>query len=162
MLKFVMMPPLDEMRRNWAARMEAALPEYNIVLAETDDDAKREIVDADAAYGWVPPEALRVAQKLRWLQNPDAGPFIGYYYKELIEHPVTICNPRGIYFDHISHHIMMFLLALARGLPYYIDAQRRATWDPDARKSQYIDLTGATVLIIGVGGIGHETARLVR
>ena len=160
MLKFVMMPPQDETKRDWATRMEAALPEYRVVVPETDEDAKHEIVDADAAYGWVPPDTLKVAQKLRWLQNPDAGPFIGYYYKELIEHPVVICNPRGIYFDHISHHIMMFLLALARGLPYYVDAQRGGRWEPDARKSQYIDLAQATALIIGVGGIGHETARL--
>ena len=160
MLKFVMMPPLDEMKRDWAIRMTETLLEYRVVAPETDEDAKREIIDADAAYGWVPPDTLKVARKLRWLQNPDAGPFIGYYYEELVEHPVIICNPRGIYFDHISHHIMMFLLALARGLPYYVDAQRQASWDPDARKSQYIDLAEATVLIIGVGGIGHETARL--
>ena len=143
-----MMPPLDEMKRDWAARMKETLSQYRIVMAETDEDAKREIVDADAAFGWIPPDALEVARRLRWLQNPDAGPFIGYYYKELIEHPVTICNPRGIYFDHISHHIMMFLLALARGLPYYYDAQRQAIWDPDARKSRYIDLAEATMLIM--------------
>ena len=82
----------------------------------------------------MPPEALKGATKLRWLQNPDAGPFPGYYYKELIEHPVVIGNPRGIYYDHISHHIMMFLLGLSRGLPYYVEAQRERRWDPDARK----------------------------
>jgi phosphoglycerate dehydrogenase-like enzyme len=69
-------------------------------------------------------------------------------------------NPRGIYFDHISHHILMFVLALSRGLPWYMDAQRRRVWDKDARQSPYIDLARATALINGVGGIGHETARL--
>jgi len=54
----------------------------------------------------------------------------------------------------------MFLLALSRGLPYYIEAQRQRQWDKNARKSQYIDLASATALIVGVGGIGHETARL--
>lgn len=56
----------------------------------------------------------------------------------------------------------MYMLALARGLPYYMDAQRIPQWDKDARKSTYIDLATATVLIVGVGGIGHETARLCR
>ena len=83
------------------------------------------IRDADAAFGWVPPAALRVAERLRWVQNPDAGPFYGYYYDELIQHPLTITNPRGIYFDHISHHILMFMFALSRGLPWFVDAQRR-------------------------------------
>ena len=129
-------------------------------MTETDDDAVRELAEADAAFGWVSPEALSRATKLKWLQNPDAGPFEGYFYPELIDHPVVICNPRGIYFDHISHHVMMYMLALSRGLPYYFDAQRSARWDKEARKSKYIFLPDSTALISGVGGIGHETARL--
>ena len=71
-----------------------------------------------------------------------------------------ISNPRGIYFDHISHHIMMFVLALSRGLPWYVDAQRNGRWDKDARQSEYVSLGDATALINGVGGIGAEAARL--
>ena len=110
----------------------------------------------------MPPAALKVAKKLTWLHNPDAGPFHGYYYDELMNHPLTITNPRGIYFDHISHHILMFVMALSRGLPWYMDAQRRRVWGKDARKSPYIYLAEATALINGVGGIGHETASLRR
>ena len=160
MPKFVFMPPQDGDRRMFAARLADTLAEYEVAAPETDADALREIRDADAVYGWVPPAALAAAERLRWVQNPDAGPFYGYYYPALIDHPTAICNPRGIYFDHISHHIMMFVFALSRGLPWYVDAQRRREWDKRARKSPYIDLTEATALINGVGGIGHETARL--
>ena len=41
-----------------------------------------------------------------------------------------------------------------------MDVQREGIWDNNARKSGYIDLAQATALIVGVGGIGHETARL--
>ena len=160
MIKFIMMPPQDAYKREWAKCLESELSEYQVILPETDAEILSAIVDADAVYGWVSPEALQLAKKLQWIQNPDAGPFPGYYYQALIEHPVTICNPRGIYFDHISQHIMMFVLGLSRGLPYYMDAQRERRWDKDARKSGYIDLAQATALIVGVGGIGHETARL--
>ena len=160
MIKFIMMLPQDAYKREWAKRLETELLEYQVILPETDEEILSAIVDADAVYGWVSPEALQLAKKLQWIQNPDAGPFPGYYYQALIEHPVTICNPRGIYFDHISQHIMMFVLGLSRGLPYYMDAQREQRWDKDARKSGYIDLAQATALIVGVGGIGHETARL--
>lgn len=158
--KFVFTPPIDDLRSGWARRLSDSVPELEVVVAHTEEDAVRELVDADAAFGWVSPEALESAIKLKWLQNPDAGPFEGYFYKELIEHPVVICNPRGIYFDHISHHVMMYILGLSRGLPYYFDAQREARWDKDARKSEYVFLPDSTVLISGVGGIGHETARL--
>ncbi len=160
MPKFVMMPPLDDLRREWARRLADILPEYDVVAPETDAAARWELAEADAAFGWIPPESLKKARRLRWLQNPDAGPFPGYFYPEMIDHPVMVCNPRGIYFDHISHHVMMFVLALSRGLPYYVDAQRASIWDKDARKSRYVNLPDSTALIVGVGGIGHETARL--
>ena len=160
MPKFVFMPPQDEDKRMFAARLADTMADYDVASPETDEEALEEIRDADAAYGYVPPDALRVAGKLSWVQNAEAGPFFGYYYPEIIEHPLTMSNPRGIYFDHISHHILMFLLALSRGLYWYMDAQRRGEWDKDARKSPYIDLAGAVALINGVGGIGHETARL--
>ena len=160
MPKFVFMPPQDEENAMFAARLSDTVPEYEVVSPESDEEALEAIRDADAVYGWVSPEALRVAEKLRWVQNPQAGPFYGYYYDELIEHPLTICNPRGIYFDHISHHIMMFVFALSRGLPWYMEAQRQRVWDEDARRTPYVFLGDSTALINGVGGIGHETARL--
>jgi phosphoglycerate dehydrogenase-like enzyme len=160
MPKLVMMPPQDDDRRAWAVRLAASLPQLTVVVAETEAAARREIVDAEAAYGWISPDILPLAGQLRWLQNPDAGPRPGYFYPALIEHPVVVANPRGIYNDHISQHIMMFLLALARGLPYYLEAQRQHRWQPTARRSRYLDLANATALIAGVGGIGQATARL--
>ncbi|MBX3012165.1 MAG: D-2-hydroxyacid dehydrogenase [Caldilineaceae bacterium] len=159
MLKLVMLPPVRGERRTWGPRLQAALPEYAVVIAEDEADAQREIVDADAVYGWVSPTLLPLAQKLRWLQSAVIGPHIGFYYKELIDHPLVVTNPRGIFNDHIGQHIMMFVLALARGLPYYMAAQQERRWDADARKSPYIDLTAATALVAGVGNIGHEAAR---
>ena len=160
MAKYVILPPLDDMRREFARRLADTVPELDVVAPETDEEAAEELKDADGAYGWVPPAALTSATKLKLLQNPDAGPFHGYYYKELSDHAVVISNPRGIYFDHISHHIMMFMLALSRGLPDWVNAQKESKWDKDARKHRYVNLPDSTVLINGVGGIGAETARL--
>ncbi len=115
MPKLVVMPPLDELKRSFAGRLAAELSQYRVVAPETEEEARRELGDADAAYGWIPPDLLPLAGKLQWLQNPDAGPRPGYFYPALEDHPVVVCNPRGIYNDHISQHIMMFLLALARG-----------------------------------------------
>ena len=125
MPKLVVMPPLDDLKRRFAQRLPADLPQFRVVAPETEDEARRELPDADAAYGWLPPDLLPLAGALRWLQNPDAGPRPGYFYPALIAHPVVVCNPRGIYNDHISQHIMRFLLALARGLPYYVAAPRQ-------------------------------------
>ena len=132
MTTLLMMPPLDSDIRSWADRLRADLPELEVVLAEGDDEVRAALPNADASYGWVSPENLPLATRLRWLQNPFAGPFPGYYHDALIEHPVVITNPRGIYSDHIAHHILMFMLALSRGLPYWMEAQRRGRWERHA------------------------------
>ena len=160
MPKFLFLPTSWHMQPTWPARMREALPQYEVALAESEDEARREIVDADAAYGWVSPDLLALAKRLRWLQNPDSGPFPGYYYRELIDHPVIVCNPRGIYSDHITQHIMMFVLGLSRGLPYFMKAQGRRAWESDSEKIGHIDLASATALINGVGGVGRETAKM--
>lgn len=160
MPKYVMLPPIDDDIREWAERMRQEVPGLEVVIVEDEEQGPQELADADAAYGWVSPEVLPNVERLRLLQNPFAGPPVGWYYPELAEHSVTVSNPRGIYSDHIAHHIMMFMLALSRGLPYYSAAQAEGRWDNRARKRGYVDLTESTVLINGVGGIGAEAARL--
>ena len=87
------------------------------------------------------------------------APNAGFYYTALAEHSVVVTNPRGTFSDHIGQHIMMVVLALSRGLCFYMEAQRQHTWDKDARKTPYIDLATSTALIVGVGGIGQEAAK---
>ena len=156
----VMTPPVTDALRAWARRLRADVPGLDVVVAEDDAAARESLAGAAAVYGWVSPQMLPAAKTLRWLQSPFAAPFAGYYYRELIDHPVVVTNARGIYSDHISHHILMFMLALSRGLPDWMAAQREAKWDSNARKHGYVSLPGSTVLINGVGGIGAETARL--
>ena len=84
----------------------------------------------------------------------------GYYYPELIEHSLTVTNFREIFNDHISAHIMAFVLAFARGLQVFIPQQLRREWKKTRENSGVVHLPEATALIVGVGGIGAETARL--
>ena len=160
MPKYVMLPPVDDLLRDWAERLGDAVPELIVIVADDDTVAARELVDADGAYGWVPPDVLPTVERLRLLQSPHAGPAPGYFYPALIDHPVTVCNPRGIYSDHIAQHILMFMLALSRGLPYWSAAQAAGRWDQQALRRGYVSLHDATVLINGVGGIGAETAQI--
>ncbi len=157
--KFVFLPPQRDTTRAWAARLAEVVPEARIVVAKTVEDARRELADADAAFGTIPPDLLEVASKLRWLQAPAAAPPAGYYYPELVQHPVVVTNFRGIFNDHIAAHIMAFVLAFARGLHRYIPQQLRQEWKPGPEHA-VVHLPRSTALIVGVGGIGGETARL--
>ena len=160
MPKYVLLPPIDDDIRAWARRLREEFPALDVVVVEDKAQTAEAVIDADGVYGWVPPELLPSVERLRLLQNPFAGPPVGWYYPELAEHDVVVSNPRGIYSDHIAQHILMYMLALARGLPYYAAAQSEGRWNPRARRRGYVDLTESTVLINGVGGIGAEAARL--
>ncbi len=155
-----MLPPQSGTTRAWAARVAAALPALTVVVAEDDAHAAREIAIAEAAFGTVSPALLRRAARLRWLQAPQAAPPAGYYTHELIDHPVVVTNFREIYNDHIGAHIMAFVLAFARGLHHYLPLQLRCEWKPAPLDTGVVHLPEATALVVGVGGIGGETARL--
>src|ERR1041385_8024284 len=161
-ITFLMLPPQGDRTREWARRLSQIHPELEIIAPETMEGAEQAITGAEGAYGTIPPALLAHAEKLRWLQAPQAAPPAGYYYPELIAHPVAITNFREIYNDHIAAHIMSFVLAFARGLQVYIPQQLRREWKPMGRESDdiVIHLPEATALIVGVGGIGGETARL--
>jgi phosphoglycerate dehydrogenase-like enzyme len=157
---FVMLPPQTERTREWGARLATALPELKVVVAENHTHAAQVIGHADAAFGTIPRDLLPRAQKLRWLQAPQAAPPAGYYYAELIAHPVQITNFREIYNDHIGAHVMAFVLAFARGLHHYIPQQIRREWKKLPQNTGVVHLPEATALVVGVGGIGSEVGRL--
>ncbi len=159
--KFVMLPPQTATTRDWGARLAAEVPEARVVVAEDAETAAREIVDAEAAFGWLGADLLAKATRLRWLQAPQAAPAAGYYYPELIAHPLAVTNFREIFNDHISAHILSFVLAFARGLHVYIPQQLRREWRKPSEDLGVVHLPEATALIVGVGGIGAETARLL-
>jgi phosphoglycerate dehydrogenase-like enzyme len=158
--QFLMLPPQNPTTRQWGARLAAALPELDVVVAEDMARAEQAIATAETAFGTIPPALLRRAARLRWLQAPQAAPPAGYYYPELIAHPVEITNFREIYSDHIGAHVMAFVLAFARGLQHYIPQQLRREWKRLPQDSGVVHLPEATALVVGVGGIGSEVARL--
>ncbi len=159
--KFVMLPPQTDTTRDWGRRLAESVPEARVVVAEDAETAQREIVDAEAAFGWLNPALLAAGKKLRWLQAPQAAPAAGYYFPELIDSDLSVTNFREIFNDHISAHILSFVLAFARGLHVYIPQQLRREWKKPTEDHGVVHLPEATALIVGVGGIGAETARLL-
>ena len=156
----LMLPPQTSTTREWAKRLAAALPELSVVVAEDGAEAAGAVGRAEAAFGTMQPALLREASRLRWIQAPQAAPPAGWYYPELIAHPAVVTNFREIYNDHIGAHIMAFILAFARGLHQYLPQQLKREWRPAPHDTGVVHLPEAAALIVGVGGIGAEAARL--
>ena len=157
---FLFLPPQSDKTREWGERLAALCPELEVIAPETMEGAEQAIAGAQGAFGTIPPALLARAEKLRWLQAPQAAPPAGFYYPELIRHPVAVTNFREIYNDHIGAHVMAFVLAFARGLQVYLPQQMRREWRKLPNDTGTVHLPEATALIVGVGGIGSEVARL--
>jgi phosphoglycerate dehydrogenase-like enzyme len=158
---FLMLPPQTALTRDWARRLADGVPGMKLVVAEDADAALAAIPTADAAFGTLPAALLAKAGNLRWLQAPQAAPPAGYYYPELVAHPLTVTNFREIYNDHIGAHILAFVLAFARGLHVFIPQQIRRVWAKPPEDQGVVPLPGSVALIVGLGGIGAEAARLL-
>lgn len=158
--KFVFLPPQNEIWRGWAAQLAREVPDATVVVAEDMVQAEAAITDADGVFGTLTPALLAKATRLRWLQAPQAAPPAGFYFPELVAHPLAATNFREIFNDHIGAHIMAFVLAFARGFDRYIPQQTRREWKKPPEDHGVVHLPDATLLIVGLGGIGAEAARL--
>ena len=165
---FAFLPPLDDIKKELLNRLKNDFPEIEFLVFEDESEVLENIHIIQAGYGWISPEAILNARELKWLANPDSGSFVnesgkdGWFYKELVEHPVVVTNPRGIYFDYIGNHVMAYLLSLSKRFPDFLEAQRKRSWNKNANRHKAIHLDEATVMIVGAGGIGQEVGRLCK
>jgi phosphoglycerate dehydrogenase-like enzyme len=93
--------------------------------------------------------------KLDWVHTSSAGidhPSFG----KLLERGVTLTNAAGVNGGVIAQHVLALMLAHARRLHTYASFQSWRIF----HRLECDELDGATVLVIGLGGIGREVARL--
>lgn len=128
---------------------------------ENEQEAAEALIEADAAFGTLPRNLLPYAKVLRWLQAPQAGPPKGFYYQELIEHPVVVTNLRGTYTENVATHAVSLVLSLARRLHRYSAHQAKREWIPEPDPDGVVHFPESTVLVVGAGAIGSEVARLL-
>jgi len=141
---------------SWVSRLQEAAPGITLETASSETEAVSKITDADAYFGTITPAMLDAARNLRWIQTPMAG-LERYFFPALIEHPVVVTNMRGIFHDMIPDHVMGYILCFARDIHTSIRRQLERQWTPHELK--VVHLPGATLGIMGLGGIGYGVAQ---
>jgi phosphoglycerate dehydrogenase-like enzyme len=144
-------------------QLRAAFPEHTFVRADSDEAALEAIPDAEIAFSSrITPEHLAAAPRLRWVHSPAAG--VGsMLFPEMVRSAVVMTNSRGNSSVTIAEHVIAVTLVLLRDLRLAWRRQNERVWaqnEFDAGAS-IRTLRGARVLIVGLGSIGSETARLV-
>ncbi|MDR3139061.1 MAG: D-2-hydroxyacid dehydrogenase [Treponema sp.] len=112
----------------------------------------------EIAVGFVPWEMLLRMPRLGWVQLWSAGADGLQAYPGLKEMPFILTNTSGIHKQQITEHIFGLILAWNRFFPQAFAAQKRHEWLRLEDGSVSV-LSGKTMLILGFGAIGEQTAR---
>jgi len=139
-----------------------ALSEQEVVVCESDDDAAREIADADVMIGWrITPPVFASAKRLRWVQFGSAG-LNHTMFPELESSDVVLTTLSGVHTTVVAEHVIAQMLALARRLDTALYLASRHSYDRSKIASQASVLRGKTLLIVGLGKIGSSAAQLAK
>jgi len=154
-------------RQSWVSN-EAALAKYradaesgaDIIVARSPAEFAREVPNADAIIGGVSRDLYPQARKLKWVQTISAGVEQYSFWPEFVNSSVTLTNCKVVQGPTIADHAFAMLLALTRGLDFYIPNRVKKEWGGRGdRAATTTELPGMTAVIIGAGGIGTQIAQ---
>lgn len=142
----------------WDEIRQAASP-LEVRVTRDKNEITSLLGDIEVAVGSFPRDLLAQAPNLKWFQQWGAGADWLLKHPDAAEHPFILTNVSGIHAVPISEHILAFMLAFARGLPEAIRDQAQHEWRKADERSVF-ELSGKTLLLVGVGQIGARTAKL--
>ncbi len=174
-MKIVIHPAVEPERLD---ALHAAAPEAEFVNAPTEARAVAAMPGADAFLGKITPATLAPADRLRWVQSFTAS-LEHYMFPELVAHPCTLTNMRGLFGDVIADQVMGYVLCFARNLHTYIRQQVQHRYEPLGGESARVNsssgpgtvnamdratifLPEASMGIVGFGKIGCAIAERAR
>jgi phosphoglycerate dehydrogenase-like enzyme len=86
-------------------------------------------------------------------------------YPELVQSNVVLTNSAAVHAPAMAETVLAMMLHFARGLDFAVRSQAAGRWDPEPfaqRPGAITEIDGTTLGIVGLGGIGLETARRAR
>ena len=140
-----------------------AAPDHEVVR---QPDAET-LGEAEVVLGSFPRAALADAPRLRWVQSWSAG--VDWLLEpddaDAPELPtgLMLTTASGVHPVPIAEHVLAVVLAFARDLPAWLDAQGERRWargtPPD--RGRTFELAGRRLTLLGVGEVGSRIARVM-
>lgn len=150
-----------------AAAFRAALARFGDRIAvafATGDELARALPGAEivVALGLSDDDLAR-AQRLRWLSSWAAG-VERVARPSLLSRGIVLTNASGVHGPNIAEHLLAMILMFTRAMPRLYRAQLARRWERSSasRADGPGELTGKTLLIVGLGRIGEALAARAR
>jgi phosphoglycerate dehydrogenase-like enzyme len=147
----------------FAERLRQDFPDIEVVHLSEYHRVNQEIADADVAIAWsLRGEQINAAQKLKWIHS-TATAVHALMSPELRASDIIVTNARDVHGPVVAEHAMALVFALAKRLPQAMRYQQQRHWAQDDlwnAAPHPRELNGATMTIIGLGGIGRPLAKM--
>lgn len=149
---------LSRVSEAYHASLQQAFPDHEFVHIENPQAALSLASEADAAFGLLSRDFINAATKIQWIQSPSSG--ANTLPLDLMKaRGIVLTNAAGNYGPNMADHTLAMMLMLAR----QIEKVRRAVladgWGCERPIPDPGELARQTLLVVGLGGIGLETAR---
>jgi len=148
-----------EKLRGEISKRDASL---DVVVAADRAHMTEAVRDAEGLISYsITRDLLDHAPKLRWVQAGSAG--IDHFFKssnvqlaDLARRNILLTKAAGVTRHVIGEHVFAMMLAISRGVPRAVMQKESRVWEI----YMGAELNGATLGIVGLGGIGDRVAEL--
>ena len=148
--------PGFEFNQDEIAAFRTEFPDWRFTESDAETVTDEQLAQAEIICGYPHPDSVRKACNLRWLQLSSIG-VDKHIHRELYVQPDAILtNCHGISGPSISDHVLGMMLLLSRNFHFFRDQQNAGIWNKMVPTK---DLFDSSVLIVGLGSVGGNTAR---
>lgn len=149
-MKIVLNPSVED---ELFQKIKRTAPDAEVVMVDRDS-ATAACENAEILFGNYSVDIIRSAPHLRWIQTTSAGMDAHRIPVELKESDIVVCNASGVHAIQVAEHAFALMMTLMRGVHESFYNQVKHTW----KRTTLTDVYGATITIVGFGGIGRKFA----
>ena len=143
-----------------AEQLEAVAPGVELVAVSNAKEAAVAAPGSQAVIGFCDQSVLDKADKVHWVQVYFAG------VEDCVSLPgmqsgIVLTNGQRLSSTTIADHTIALTYALVRGLDVFHGNQAQGAWDRSSSSDlrSFGELSGRTMLVVGLGGIGTQVAQ---
>lgn len=145
---------------DYVCDLRTKFPEIELQPAYTVEEAIRTIEDAHVYCGELNRDLFLAAKELKWVHFPGAGfDRMVTNIPEFVESNTVLTNAPGTHVIAIADFVLGVILAFAHRIPDLIEDQHARRWAPEKSMESVMELSGTTMGVIGMGGIGKAVAQ---
>ena len=147
-----------------APRLKERFPEHTFIQIASLESLSKELDDTDILIGYqLRPQQFAHARRLKYIHTTTAAVH-QLMFPELIASDVRITNSAEIHGRVVAEHAIALIFALAKAISPSVRYQIKSEWGQQELWNQTPtrEITGATLLVIGLGSIGNQVARMAK